>query len=128
MKDLKRPNGPKTPGIDFKPKSGLFLISGISVPEDTRDFYGPIITWTKEYIKSPAEVTNIEFKLSYVNTSSLQYIYDFLMVLDELNKNTSSVNVDWYYLDEDIDMQEMGEDFRDAVGLNFTFHEVENVL
>ena len=78
-------------------------------------------------VKSPAKITKVEFKLSYINTSSLQYIYDLLTILDGVDKKVTTVNVDWYYLEEDIDMQEMGEDFRDAVELNFFFFAVEDV-
>ncbi len=127
MENLKIPNAPKTPGIDFDSVTGDFFISGISVPENSREFYDPIINWIKDYTKSPAKSTNVEFKLSYVNTSSLQFIYDMLMLLDGVDGESSSVSVDWYFLEEDIDMQEMGEDFRDAISVEFNFFGVENV-
>ncbi len=127
MKNLKIPNTPKTPGINFNSSSGNFSISGISVPENSKGFYEPIITWLKEYVKFPRESTKIEFKLSYVNTSSLQFIYDLLMLLDGLNCDSSKVSVDWFHLEEDIDMQEMGEDFREAINVEFNFFTVENV-
>ncbi len=127
MEKLSIPNAPKTPGVEFDPMSGDFFISGISVPENSREFYDPIILWLKEYVKSPAESTKIEFKLSYVNTSSLQFIYDLLMQLDGVNSKKTSISIDWYYLEEDLDMQEMGEDFRDAINVDFNFFGVENV-
>lgn len=102
------------------------LISGISVPENSREFYEPIIVWLNDYIKNPADSTRIIFKLSYVNTSSLQFIYDLLMLLDNLSGDKSAVSVDWYYLEDDIDMQEMGEDFRDATKVKFNFFGLEN--
>ncbi|MFB0925057.1 MAG: DUF1987 domain-containing protein [Vicingaceae bacterium] len=127
MENLKIPNAPKTPGINFNSSSGDFFISGISVPEDSKGFYEPIIMWIKEYVKSPTKSTNIEFKLSYVNTSSLQFIYDLLMLLDGVDGDSSKVSVNWYHLEEDVDMQEMGEDFREAINLEFNFFAVENV-
>ncbi len=127
MKNLKIPNTPKTPKINFNSFSGDFFISGISVPENSKGFYDPIIIWIKEYVKSPTESTKIEFKLSYVNTSSLQFIYDLLMLLNGINGDSSKVSVDWYHLEEDIDMQEMGEDFREAINVEFNFFAVENV-
>jgi hypothetical protein len=127
VENLKIPNAPKTPGINFNSSSGDFFISGISVPEDSKGFYEPIIKWLKDYVKSPAESTNIEFKLSYVNTSSLQFIYDLLMLLGGINGDSSKVSVDWYHLVEDVDMQEMGEDFREAINVDFNFFAVEHV-
>jgi hypothetical protein len=127
MENLKIPNAPKTPGVDFNPLTGDFFVSGISVPEDSRSFYEPILGWLKDYVKAPAESTTLEFKLSYVNTSSLQFIYDLLMLLDGVNGDSTKVIVDWYHLEEDIDMQEMGEDFKDATNIKFNFFGVENV-
>ena len=127
MKDLKIHRTPKTPQIDFNPSSGVFLISGVSVPENSMEFYGRLINWLKEYVKNPAKKTTVVFKLSYVNTSSLQFIYESLMLLDAINEDLSVVNIEWYYVDEDIDMKEMGEDFKDAMNVDFSFFEVESV-
>ena len=127
MRDLKIHRTPKTPQIDFNLTTGVFLVSGVSVPENSMEFYGTLIGWLKDYIKSPVENTKVVFKLSYVNTSSLQFIYDLLMLLNSVNGKGSSVSVEWYYLEEDIDMKEMGEDFKEALTIDFSFFEVETV-
>ncbi|MDB4533511.1 DUF1987 domain-containing protein [Vicingaceae bacterium] len=127
MENLKIPNAPKTPGVNFDVSTGNFFVSGISVPEDSRGFYEPILNWLKDYIKAPAESTTLDFKLSYVNTSSLQFIYDLLMQLDGADGDSTKVVVNWYYLEDDIDMQEMGEDFKDATNIKFNFFGVEDV-
>ena len=46
------------------------------------------------------------------------------MLLDAINEDLSVVNIEWYYVDEDIDMKEMGEDFKDAMNVDFSFFEV----
>ena len=127
LRNLRIYRTPKTPQVDFNASSGVFLISGVSVPENSMGFYTNLIGWLKDYIKSPAPTTKVTFKLSYVNTSSLQFIYDLLMLLDSINGETSKVNIDWYYLDDDEDMKEMGEDFKEAVNVDFTFISVESV-
>ena len=127
MKNLKIHNTPKTPDVDFDHTSGVFKIFGISVPENSLEFYGTIIKWLEEYTKNPVDTTKIIFKLTYVNTSSLQFIYDILMLLDEIHDKTSKVQVEWYYLTEDSDMKEMGEDYQEALSLDFSFFEVEVV-
>jgi len=127
LKDLKINRTPKTPQIDFNLKTGILLIAGVSVPENSMEFYGSLINWVKDYVKGPLKETKVVFKLAYVNTSSLQFIYDFLMLLDGINNQSSVVNIDWYYLEEDIDMKEMGEDFREALGIEFSFYGVETV-
>lgn len=126
MENLKIHSTPKTPLIDFDLDSNVFLIAGISVPENSLEFYGIIIKWLKEYVKSPNSPIKLVFRLTYVNTSSLQFIYDLLMIFGDIT-NKSNIIVEWYYLDEDEDMQEMGEDFREATNLKFSFFAVETV-
>ena len=127
MKDLKIYKTPKTPQVEFKQAEGVFFISGVSVPENSKGFYDNLINWINEYINAPARTTTVTFKLSYVNTSSLQFIYDILMLLDGINGKSTKVRIEWYYLEEDVDMKEMGEDFKDAVNIDFTFFNVKAV-
>lgn len=127
MKNLKIKKTPKTPEVDFNAKEGSLIISGISVPEDSLGFYSPLIVWLKEYKKKPAAETNFIFKLAYVNTSSLQALYDILFLLDEVHQKASTINIDWHYLDEDIDMKEVGEDLEEALSISFNFCVVEDV-
>ncbi len=127
LKILKINSTPKTPEIDFNHTSGVFQIIGISVPENSLEFYSSIINWLKEYVLNPVDRTKIIFKLTYVNTSSLQFLYDILLILDKIHDKKSKIQVEWYYLSEDYDMKEMGEDYRDALNIDFSFVEVETV-
>ncbi|PJA10017.1 MAG: nuclear pore complex subunit [Flavobacteriales bacterium CG_4_10_14_0_2_um_filter_32_8] len=127
LKVLKIDTTQKTPDVDFNHTSGVLQISGISVPENSLEFYDIIIKWLEEYIQNPVETTKIIFKLTYVNTSSLQFLYDILILLDGIHNKTSNIQVDWYYLSEDLDMKEMGEDYQEALSVDFSFFEVEVV-
>lgn len=126
MEDLKIPNTAKTPGIEFNSVTGVFFISGISVPENSQAFYIPIIDWLKDFIKEPTKTIRLIIELSYINTSSLQFFYDILKLLDAVHVEKSTISVEWHYLEEDIDMKEMGEDFRDALSVDFSFFPVED--
>ena len=96
--------------------------SGVSIPENSIEFYEPVIAWIHEYAKDPKPNSKISFKLAYLNTSSLQAIYDVLISLE--NK---SVEVEWYYLSDDADMKEIGEDFQNAVNVKISLIEVIGV-
>ncbi len=109
----------KTPEIDFNPTTGLFQISGVSVPENAIEFYKPILLWLKSYTKNPQDITTVNFKLTYLNTSSLQYLYDILVELSHVTIPPYKVTINWYYFADDTDMKETGEDFKDAVDFNF---------
>ena len=56
----------KFPTIDFNPDSGVFEIFGRSLPENTIDFYSPVLEWIDEYKSSPAKNRSEE------HTSELQ--------------------------------------------------------
>jgi hypothetical protein len=66
-------------------------------------------------------------KLSYINTSSLQILYDFFFQINELYKKGSKVTIDWHYYNEDEDMRDVGEDFQEALDIKIKFIAVETV-
>jgi len=110
---------PKTPEIDFNHETGLLQISGVSVPENAIEFYQPILQWLRDYAKNPQDQTIVTFKLTYLNTSSLQYLYDILVELSRVTVPPYKVIINWYHLPDDLDMKETGEDFKDAVDFDF---------
>ena len=116
---------PKTPEIRFNAASGVFEISGVMVPEDSIGFYKNILTWVKGYVENPAPSTNVILKLSYINTSSLQTLYDLLFQVNEIHKKGSIVTIDWFYYVDDEDMREVGEDFQEALDIKIKFIAVE---
>ncbi|PCJ25673.1 MAG: nuclear pore complex subunit [Flavobacteriales bacterium] len=124
LKDLKIHKTPKTPEVDFNSTSGVFFISGVSVPENSQEFYEDVTKWIKSYVKKPAKNTTLIFKLTYISTSSIQFIYGLLMLLDK-SAISSNIKVEWHYLEDDIDMKEMGEDLEDAISINFSLVEVK---
>lgn len=127
MKNLKVKSTAKTPEVVFLAQKGKLMVTGISVPEDSLGFYNPLLKWLKEYAKNPAQSTTFTFKLAYINTSSLQALYDILFLLDGMNGKTSKVIVNWYYLKEDDDMREVGEDLQEALSTKFSFFAVDDV-
>lgn len=116
----------KTPSIDFNKDSGELLISGISVPENAVEFYTPIVDWLIKYASAPKQKTILSLKLSYLNTSSLQFLYETLKQLDEISE-PDSVVINWYYASDDEDMKETGEDFKEVTRSQFNFIEIDDM-
>ncbi len=125
MEQLVIENTLKSPRIDFNPETGLFEISGVSLIENTLDFYRPILSWLKKYIEQPCASTTVIFKLKYSNTSSLQFIYDIISLVNQEQNKKTKLSVVWYYASDDIDMKEVGEDYNDSFDFDFFFKEVE---
>ncbi|MGB0882060.1 MAG: DUF1987 domain-containing protein [Vicingaceae bacterium] len=126
MDNLRIESTSKTPKIDFKSEKGELLIQGISVPENAIEFYTPVVNWLIKYAANPQNKTTLSLKLTYLNTSSLQFLYDALKELDEI-VSPDSVIINWYYVEEDEDMRETGEDFSEVSSSEFNFIEVEEL-
>lgn len=107
-----------TPKILLDKANGIFEISGRSLPEDSAEFYQPILDWLDEYIKSPNSETKFIFKLEYFNTASSKLILDVLSKLE----NLENITVLWYFHEDDEDMEEAGEEFSELVEVPFEFN------
>lgn len=101
----------KTPKIDFDSQTGNLNISGRSIPENSIEFYRPVIAWLDEYRSDPVKKTVLHVNLEYFNTSTSKCLVDILRMLEKINES-HEVMVYWYYEKEDEDMLESGEDFK----------------
>ncbi len=52
-----------TPTVILDVANNVFEIAGRSYPEDTAEFYIPILEWIGNYVKSPNKETTFVFKL-----------------------------------------------------------------
>ena len=102
---------PKTPTVRFDPSQGLLEIKGRSSPENSAEFYKPLVTWLQEYSQSPRDKTIINVQLEYFNTSSSKCILDIFKKLEAIYKSNHDVQVNWYY-EKDESMLEAGEDYK----------------
>jgi len=102
---------PKTPFMKFDAESGIFEISGRSIPENSIEFYKPLLDWVDEYVKQPSGSTTLSVKLEYFNTSSSKCLVELFRKLETILEQ-SKVKVQWYYEEEDEDMMESGQDFQ----------------
>lgn len=103
---------PTTPKVVFEPDEGYFEISGKSLPENSFDFYKPLLDWMDQYLENPKDKSSLVFKLEYFNTSSTGHFLRLIKKLEKIHAAGSDVSVQWYHDHEDEDMREAGEDFR----------------
>ena len=115
----------KHPKIIFDAEKGLLELNGNSIPERAGEFYTPIIEWVKIYLQSPCEATTLNFKLIYLNSGSKRYILDILEIVKSSlpagQEGGSNVTINWYYEEDDEDMLEMGESYKELVDLPINF-------
>jgi hypothetical protein len=106
-----------TPRIILDKGNGILEISGRSLPEDSAEFYQPVLDWIEEYSKDPNPSTEFMFKLEYFNTASSKLILDVLSALEDIE----GMSIVWYFHEDDEDMEEAGEEFSELVELPFEF-------
>ena len=117
---------PKTPKLDFDPATANFAISGRSIPENSIEFYKPLLEWLDDYVKSPASATNLEVKLEYFNTSSSKCLVEIFRKLEKITSEGKKLEVDWYFDENDEDMQESGEDFKEIIKVPFKMIQIKD--
>jgi hypothetical protein len=125
MEDLKIEGTPKTPTIEFNPKTGYLLVRGRSIPENSIEFYKPLIDILEAYDKNSQSNTKVDIQLEYFNTSSSKCILDVFKKLEGINSGSSEVVINWYYEEDDEDMLEAGEDYQAIINVPFKMIEVE---
>ncbi len=119
MSDIDIDGTSYTPTIKFSFSLGHLLIEGRSIPENSADFYEPLILSLDMYKNDPSESTTVDFKLEYFNTSSSKSLLDVLRKLQALYDEGNIVIINWYYEEDDDEILEIGEDFMSIVNVPF---------
>ncbi len=115
---------PKTPSVKFNNETGVMEIKGRSIPENSIEFYKPLVDWLEVYAKNPLKKTQVDVHLEYFNTSSSKCILDIFKKLEAIHKAKHEVVINWYYEEDDEDMLEAGEDYESIIRVPFKMIEI----
>ncbi len=128
MEDLFIKETPTTPEVTFKVENGIFEIKGVSIPEDTEDFYNPLLEHIEQFLKEqhPEKVV-LALKLIYVNTSTSGMIGKIIKLIENTATPEQEIIVQWFYETEDEDMKDLGEDFHSFSTLKFEMIPCEEI-
>ncbi|MEQ1734264.1 MAG: DUF1987 domain-containing protein [Bacteroidia bacterium] len=117
---------PKTPVIKFDPATGKLDLKGRSIPENSIEFYKPLIDSLELFSTAATKEMSVNIHLEYFNTSSSKCILDVFKKLEHIHKGGSSnVLINWHYEQDDEDMLEAGEDYQAIIAVPFKMVEVE---
>jgi len=120
MKAIYIPATQDTPAVTLDVQKGIFEIKGNSYPEDSAHFYNPIIEWLQELLNSTFNGSiEFNFNFDYFNTSSAKFILEILRILEEFQEKNVKTLVRWHYYEDDIDILESGEDYKNIVSVPF---------
>jgi len=120
-----------TPEIIFSPEENIFLIRGISSPEDVRTVYYPVTEWVKTFIDDILErpvkaystdnPLKLQIDLEYFNSSSVKFIYDILLEIKRASKAGIPVIIEWYHDFEDLDLRAAGTEIALLAEMDFIY-------
>lgn len=100
-----------TPKIDMDAQSGIISLVGKSYPENTFEFYEPVMKWLEDYFAAePKDKTVLNLEIIYFNSSSSKLFFDLFDLLEE-NKDNCDIEINWIYDEENESAGEAGEDF-----------------
>jgi hypothetical protein len=109
----------KTPYVLADPDKGQIELKGRSNPENSAEFYKPLVDWLDNYADSNIGDLDLTIDLEHFNTSSSKCIMDVLKRLKKLNQANRKVNVSWYYEEDDEEMLEAAETYESMTDLKF---------
>jgi len=115
----------KTPTVEFNAENGKVEIKGRSIPENSIEFYKPLVDWLDTYATSPKEQTEVNIQLEYFNTSSSKCILDVFKKLENIHKEGHDVKINWFFEEDDEDMLEAGEDYQSIIKIPFKMIETD---
>jgi hypothetical protein len=126
MESIIKEGTSKTPSIRFDAEQGVVEMKGRSIPENSTEFFKPLVDWLDRYADNPAKNTVVNIHLEYFNTSSSKCILDIFKKLEAIHKAKNSVMIHWYYEEDDEDMLEAGEDYESIIRIPFKLIEIED--
>lgn len=107
-----------TPAIRADEKTGEIVISGQSYPLNAASVYEPVLAWIDEYWVEDKPLV-ITFHLTYFNTSTSKYLLNIIKKSEMGYEKGKSVVINWKYDQDDDDMLESGEDFKEMCAAPF---------
>lgn len=121
----------KSPKVTFDPSKGFFEMEGDARPEDVRKFFNPLIDLLKTSFDQLFEEGSFEkfndnsfkfnFKLGYFNSASAKFILDVLTLINDFREKGLNIKINWYFEEDDEDMQEAGEEFSNFIEYPFNY-------
>lgn len=114
MNDLVLEPTQSTPEVKASALSGVLEMRGDSYPENSFDFFAPIVAWIRDFLESEgSRPLRLELHLLYLNTSSVKVMMDIFDSLEDAHGEGRDVAVHWYYDSDNERIAELAEEFKE---------------
>ena len=94
---------------------GEITIKGRSIPEDSFEFFEPILDACKEYVLKPAKHTKVNIHLEYVNSGSKKYLTNIFTVLEKSYLEGNGYEITWTFDTDDEALHDLGNDLKGII-------------
>jgi hypothetical protein len=110
--------------IRYDSRSATLFISGESYPENSFEFYEPVMNWLQESLADLPSLL-LDINVSYMNSSSTKCMLDLLDLMEEASQGGKSVSARWRYDPENSRALELAEEFLEEVTFPFSIEPSE---
>ncbi|MGI4813719.1 MAG: SiaC family regulatory phosphoprotein [Janthinobacterium lividum] len=117
---LEREAGVSTPAVRLDPANGSIALSGESYPENSAEFFRPILDWLQAYLAAGGKNVQAELTLSYINTGSIKSLMDLFDIMEDAHLAGRNVSLVWRYEAGNPRALEAAEEFREDVSFPFS--------
>ena len=102
-----------TPEINFNADEGILTIKGNSYPENTLEFYDPILNQMEEFFKDANnDDVTLNIEIVYFNSSSSRVFFEIFDLIEDFD-NKLNFKINWIYESDNEGVLEIGEDFKE---------------
>ncbi len=95
--------------------NGKIIIKGRAIPEDSFEFFGPVLDACRNYIEKPARHTVIDIHLDYVNSGSKKFLTNILTIFEQSYLEGNGYEVNWIYDVDDEAILDLGHDIKSII-------------
>jgi hypothetical protein len=95
--------------------SGEITIKGRSIPEDSFEFYEPVLQACKSYIEKPAKHTSVTVHLEYINSGSKKYLTNIFNILEKSYLDGHGYDSTWIHDIDDEALLDLGNDLKGII-------------
>jgi len=109
-----------TPEVNLDIQTGILSIKGNSYPENTLEFYDPILNVLEKFFdETTLDLIVLNIEILYFNSSSSRVFFEIFDLLEDHSERLNFA-INWIYESDNEGILEIGEDFKeDFEKLNF---------
>ena len=116
----------KTPEVFLNPKGSL-KITGRAIDESRNKFSDEILSWIDDYLKSPANLTDVVIALEYLNSYNSIIMATILRQIAQVTQQAKKLNIKWFIDEDDDDLLERGKYISSTFNIPIDFIMTEDI-